>query len=61
MIVLTIGTILAFARVRSRAAALMLPYLLWICFAAWLNQRIDALNPDAATLAPVAGSTQVQL
>lgn len=61
MIVTTIGTVLAFARVRRRAAALMLPYLLWICFAAWLNQRIEALNPGAGTLAPATGSTQVQL
>ncbi len=61
MIVLTIGTVLAFARVRRRAALLMLPYLAWLCFAAWLNQRIVALNPGAAALAPVAGSTQVQL
>lgn len=61
MIVLTIGTILAFARVRRRAAAFVLPYLLWICFAAWLNQRIEALNPAASTLAPMTGSTQVQL
>jgi benzodiazapine receptor len=61
MIVLTIATVIAFARVRRRAAALMLPYLAWICFAAWLNQRIEALNPDAATLAPARPSTQIVL
>lgn len=61
MIVLTIATILAFARVRSRAALLMLPYLLWLCFAAWLNHSIETLNPVVETLAPAAGSTQVQL
>jgi tryptophan-rich sensory protein len=61
MIVLTIVTILAFARIRTRAALLMLPYLLWLCFAAWLNHSIETLNPGAETLAPGAGSTQVQL
>ncbi len=61
MILLTIATILAFARIRSRAALLMLPYLAWLCFAAWLNHSIEALNPNAETLAPGAGSTQVQL
>ncbi|WBO21124.1 TspO/MBR family protein [Sphingomonas abietis] len=61
MILLTIATILAFARIRSRAAVLMLPYLLWLCFAAYLNHAIEALNPNAETLAPTASSTQVQL
>jgi tryptophan-rich sensory protein len=61
MIVATIATTLAFARIRPRAALLMLPYLAWLCFAAWLNHSIDTLNPNAETLAPGAGSTQVQL
>ncbi|NIJ34382.1 TspO/MBR family protein [Sphingomonas oligoaromativorans] len=61
MIVLTVATVLAFARVRPRAAALMLPYLAWLCFAAWLNHEIEILNPAAATLAPTASSAQVQL
>jgi translocator protein len=61
MIVVTIATVLAFARIRPRAALLMLPYLAWLCFAAWLNHSIETLNPDAETLAPAAGSTQVQL
>jgi benzodiazapine receptor len=61
MILLTVGTLLAFARVRRKAALLMLPYLAWLCFAAWLNHAIDVLNPDAGALAPAAGSAQVQL
>ena len=61
MILLTVATILAFARIRRRAAVLMLPYLAWLCFAAWLNHSIDALNPGAETLAPAAASAQVQL
>ncbi|MBA2935758.1 tryptophan-rich sensory protein [Sphingomonas sp. CGMCC 1.13654] len=61
MIVVTIAAILSFARIRSRAALLMLPYLVWLCFAAYLNHAIEVLNPNAETLAPAAGSTQVQL
>jgi tryptophan-rich sensory protein len=61
MIVLTVVTVLSFARVRPRAAALMLPYLAWICFAAWLNHEIETLNPQAETLAPAQSSAQVQL
>jgi translocator protein len=61
MIVLTVATVLAFARIRARAALLMLPYLGWLCFAAWLNLSIEKLNPSAETLAPGAASTQVQL
>jgi len=61
MILLTIATILAFARIRARAALLMVPYLAWLCFAAWLNHSIETLNPGVETLAPGGGSTQVQL
>jgi len=61
MILLTVATILAFARIRPRAALLMLPYLAWICFAAWLNHSIETLNPAAGTLAPASSSAQVQL
>jgi translocator protein len=61
MIVLTVATVAAFARVRKQAALLMLPYLAWICFAAWLNHAIETLNPDAETLAPNHSSAQVQL
>jgi translocator protein len=61
MIVATIATILAFARIRRQAAVLMIPYLAWLCFAAWLNLSIETLNPNAETLAPGGGSAQVQL
>ncbi|MXR41706.1 tryptophan-rich sensory protein [Halobaculum sp. WSA2] len=42
--VLLAGTVVAFARVDRRAAALLLPYLAWVCFAAVLNYRFIALN-----------------
>ncbi len=61
MIVATLATTLAFARIRSRAALLMLPYLAWLCFAAWLNHSIEILNPGPGALAPTGTSTQVQL
>ncbi|GAA0214995.1 TspO/MBR family protein [Halobaculum roseum] len=42
--VLLAGTIAAFARVDRRAAALLVPYLAWVCFAAVLNYRFLVLN-----------------
>jgi tryptophan-rich sensory protein len=39
-----VATIAAFARVDRRAAALLLPYLAWVCFATLLNYRIWVLN-----------------
>ena len=39
-----------FWRIRRVAGALMLPYLLWLCFAAALNAAIDRLNPGADAL-----------
>ncbi len=47
MFVLALATTFAFARVSRLAAWLMLPYLVWLCFAAALNGRILVLNPAA--------------
>jgi translocator protein len=38
-----------FRRIRPAAGWLMLPYLLWLCFAWALNSSIDRLNPGAGT------------
>ena len=57
--VLAAVTTWLFVRIRSVAALLMLPYLLWIAFAFALLWEVDRLNPDAQTLAPSAGSTQI--
>jgi tryptophan-rich sensory protein len=38
------ATLAAFARVDRRAAALLVPYLAWVSFAAYLNAAIWALN-----------------
>jgi benzodiazapine receptor len=61
MLLLAAATAWAFARIRPIAAALMLPYLLWLCFAAYLNYQIAALNPSAEALAPASGSTDIPL
>lgn len=39
-------TVVAFARVRRRAAVLLLPYLLWVAFASALTLAMWKLNPD---------------
>jgi tryptophan-rich sensory protein len=41
---LIVLTTWAFARVDRRAAALMIPYLVWVSFAAYLNYRFWVLN-----------------
>lgn len=56
---LSILTTLVFARIRPLAAALMLPYLAWLAFAAVLNWQIGALNPAAERLVPEARTSQV--
>lgn len=59
MIALGIATTVAFGRIRSIAAWLMVPYLVWISFAAVLTWRIGELNPDAAALVPRAHTSQM--
>jgi tryptophan-rich sensory protein len=44
--------IAAFWRVRMSAGLLLLPYLVWVCFAAYLNYGIMQLNPDGGRTAP---------
>jgi benzodiazapine receptor len=38
-------TIFSFARISRIAAWLLVPYISWVCFAAFLNYSIWALNP----------------
>lgn len=56
---LSIATTFAFARIRRQAAWLLVPYLVWLSFAAGLNWRIGQLNPDAQSLVPGARTSQV--
>jgi len=59
MLVAAIATTVLFGRIRTLAAWLMVPYLVWISFAGVLCWQIGRLNPDAQGIAPSASSTQV--
>jgi translocator protein len=62
MILLAAGaTIFAFAKVRRQAAWLMVPYLLWLCFAGVLNYQFDRLNPLAEQMVPEPARTEIIL
>ena len=61
MFVFAIATTIAFARVRPIAAALMLPYLAWLCVAGALNWEIRRLNPAADGLVAEASGTQIDI
>jgi translocator protein len=49
-----------FWRIRPIAGLLLLPYLVWLCFASALNFATDQLNPDAEALVPPAASTNIR-
>lgn len=59
MLAVAIATTIAFGQVRKAAAWLMVPYLVWISFAAILNFQIDKLNPDAESLYVPAVTSQI--
>ena len=61
MLVLATVTAWLFYRIRKSAGLLMLPYLAWLCFAAFLNYQIVQLNPEAETLAPSGTSADIAL
>ncbi|MFN3940280.1 MAG: TspO/MBR family protein [Chitinophagales bacterium] len=44
LIIAIAATVYFFYPVSKNAALLLLPYLLWVCFAAWLNYSIMVLN-----------------
>lgn len=44
LIALVVWMIFAFRRIRPLAGKLNLPYLLWLCLAAWLNAGVWILN-----------------
>jgi tryptophan-rich sensory protein len=46
LLVLIAATMIAFARVRRLAAWVLVPYLLWVCFAAALNWTVWQRNPQ---------------
>lgn len=59
LLAIAIVTTILFGRIRTVAAWLMLPYLVWVSFAGVLNWRIGQLNPGAETLVPRAHTSQV--
>ncbi len=59
MLLTGIAATIVFGRIRSIAAWLMVPYLVWISFAGILNWRIDQMNPDARNLVPPEVATQI--
>jgi len=59
MLVLSIAATCVFARIRTAAAWLMVPYMVWISFAGMLAYGIGALNPNAETLVPTARTSQM--
>ena len=59
MLLLSIGATMLFGRIRPIAAWLMVPYLVWISFAGVLTWRIGQLNPEAETLVPASGTSQM--
>lgn len=59
LLVWGIATTIVFGRVRQAAAWLMVPFLVWVGFAAVLNWSIHRLNPDAERVAPGATATQM--
>ena len=61
MVVMTAVLIVLAWRIRPLAAALLIPYLGWLLFAAALNTEILRLNPDAAALAPRGSTTDIIL
>ncbi|URW74778.1 tryptophan-rich sensory protein [Sphingomonas donggukensis] len=61
MLLLSVATTFAFARIRKAAAWLMVPYMVWICFAGALTWSIGQLNPGADGVVSDASSTQIAL
>lgn len=59
MVGLTMLMTILFSQVRGVAAVLLVPYLAWLLFAAYLNYEILALNPGVETLAPGSTTTQI--
>ena len=44
LFVAIVATVISFNKVSKNAAMLMIPYLLWVCFAAYLNLSVMLLN-----------------
>lgn len=56
---LAVLTTFVFGQIRRVAAWLMVPYMVWLCFAGMLTWRINQLNPDAERLVQPAAASQM--
>lgn len=61
MIPLVLATLIAFLRIRPVAGLLLVPYLAWICFAAFLNWQFVVLNPSAEQWQGSGAAVRVEL
>jgi tryptophan-rich sensory protein len=61
LFVLVLATAALFFQIRTWAALLLIPYLLWVAYAGLLLYQIDALNPNAEALVPSSASPQMEL
>jgi tryptophan-rich sensory protein len=61
LIVVVAVTIGLFWKIRWLAGALLLPYLAWCIFAAYLNYEFKALNPDAESLRESGAAVHIRL
>jgi tryptophan-rich sensory protein len=61
MIILAGIAAVLFGRIRKAAGLLMVPYLAWLCFAAFLTWQISELNPEASQLVPAPASADIPL
>ena len=59
ILILGIIVTLLFGRIRSTAAWLMVPLLVWVGFAGVLCWQIGHMNPNAERVAPDPGTTQM--
>jgi tryptophan-rich sensory protein len=61
-LIVALGVTVALAwRVRHMAAVLLLPYLAWVCFAAFLNLQFLQLNAAADGAGASGAAVRVQL
>lgn len=61
MFALALATTIVFGRIRTGAAWLMVPYLAWLCYAGALTWQIHVLNPNAESIVPSSGNTQIRV
>lgn len=59
LLLAVLATTALFWRIRPLAGLMLLPYIAWLAFAAFLTYEIDRLNPNAETLVAPALRTQI--